>query len=315
MNHEFEVITDKAASFKIFINVLKYRTPHIHLDYEVGFVMHGTLNVTADNETYTLRKGDFLCVNPCQIHEFSSQEDVQLLLIQVNPSYFSAFYPQILNMEFSQMYFHKDTSNESYRSASNLILQLAHQYMKKPENFELRCAGLLNLLFSDVLSLVPHQYVSNSEHNASQNKADRMRRIADYIEEHYTDKILLSDIANHEHLTLTYLSHFFKEQFHMSFQEYLTKLRCEKARSLILMTDLSLFDISISCGFSDPKYFKNGFRKQYGCSPKEYRESFGNQKLSLQQSSLLTTQQIMSAQTSLVLLQKYIENSQREIAI
>ena len=112
-----------------------------------------------------------------------------------------------------------------------------------------------------------------------------------------------------EHVTETHLSHFFTANFHMSFQEYLMKLRCEKARSLLLTTDLTLIDISISCGFSDPKYLNKAFRKMYNCLPREYRITFDNQKLVVQQSSMLSTQNILSNPTSLLLLDKYVISS------
>ncbi|MFQ9704031.1 MAG: helix-turn-helix domain-containing protein [Enterocloster clostridioformis] len=70
-----------------------------------------------------------------------------------------------------------------------------------------------------------------------------------------------------EDLSLTYLSHFFKEYLGIPFQEYLAKIRCEKARQLLLLTDFPLLDICMSCGFSDSKYFNSGFRRQHRLFP------------------------------------------------
>ena len=47
-------------------------------------------------------------------------------------------------------------------------------------------------------------------------------------------------------------------------------LRCEKARQLLLLTDLNLLDIALELGFSDIKYLNKAFEKQYGYSPSEY---------------------------------------------
>lgn len=79
-----------------------------------------------------------------------------------------------------------------------------------------------------------------------------MRKIIHYIDEHYSEKLLLSDIALKEDLSLTYLSHFFKDYLGIPFQEYLAKIRCEKARQLLLLTDFPLLDICMSCGFLIP---------------------------------------------------------------
>lgn len=310
---EFEIITDKSSNYKIFLNVLKYRSPHLHLDYEIGYVMSGRLHlIYEEEETYTLNAGDFMCINPYQIHEFRADDNVRLLLLQVNPSFFKSTYPQIKNLEFESPIVSFPTSGDSesirsYRDAYNDIFELARTYMEQKPDFELKCAGLLNMLFFELLKLAPHTNLSHAESIYAQNRATRMRRIADYIEQHLDEKVMLGDIAEYEHVTLSYMSHFFKDSFHMSFQDYISKLRCEKARSLILTTDLSLLDISLSCGFSDPKYFKKGFLSQYGVTPKEYRQSFGRQKLSGQQTSMLTTQQILSRQTSLILLQQYLD--------
>lgn len=304
--HEFEIITNKTANFKAFINVLKYRAPHIHLDYELGLVLYGDLTITMGDDTqYRLNSGDIMCLNPCQIHEFKSDKQVTLLLIQVNPSYFNNIYPLIQSLDFTVPYCKADNNNPLYTSLKSNIIRFAELFMGRAPQYELKCAGILNLMFSDLIDCIPHSISSASARQSASEKADRIRRIADYIDNNYSDKIRLSDIAELENITTTHMSHFFTDNFHMTFQEYLTKLRCEKARSMLLTTDLSLFDISISCGFSDPKYLNNGFRKQYDCSPKEYRLKFGHEKLDVQQASMLTTQQILSDKTSLVLLDKY----------
>ena len=304
--HEFEFITDKTSNFKAFVNVLKYRTPHIHLDYEVGIVLYGSLTVRAKNEEYKLDPGDILCINPCEVHEFISSEQVALLLIQVNPAYFHGIYPRMQNTIFASVCVRADFHNELYMQIRRNMHDFASTYMSREHRYELKCAGMLDLLFVDLLDFAPITEITSEDGRINTSMADRIRRIADYIESHYTDKIKLSDLADMEGITETHMSHFFTDNFHMTFQEYTTKLRCERARGLLLTTDLSLFDISYSCGFSDPKYFNKGFKKQYNCLPKDYRNNFGREKLDAQAASMLTTQQIMSDKTSLVLLNRFM---------
>lgn len=304
--HEFELVTDKTSNFKCFVNVLKYRTPHIHLDYEIGMVLYGSLTVHFQDSEYLLGAGDILCLNPCQLHEFSSPQQAALLLIQVNPSYFHNIYPAMQNTSFAQHYAKADFHSEVYMSLRRQMYDFANIYMKKDHRYELKCAGTLNLLFVNLLDFIPCEQVTTEDKKFNKTKADRIRRIANYIDNNYAEKIRLSDLAEMENITETHLSHFFTDNFHMTFQEYITKLRCEKARTLLLTTELSLFDISYSCGFSDPKYFNKGFTKQYNASPTQYRSDFGHEKLDEQQASMLTTQQILSDRTSLVLLNRYM---------
>ena len=88
----------------------------------------------------------------------------------------------------------------------------------------------------------------------------------------------------------------------MSFQSYVNKLRCEHARRLLLGTEKTLLDISIESGFSDPKYFNKSFQMQYGCLPKQYRKSFHNLELHEQQNNILSTQEFLSEEASIVIL-------------
>lgn len=304
--HEFEFITDKTANFKAFINVLKYRAPHIHLDYELGLLLYGNLTIIMEDNSYHLKSGDIMCMNPCQIHEFASDNEATLLLIQVNPSYFNNIFPLIHSLNFKIPCSKADPQNPVYNSIKSNMIKFAELFMTKDARYELKCAGILNLMFSDLIDYIPHTESSASARQSAAGKADRIRRIADYIDNNYSEKIRLSDVASLENVTATHMSHFFKDNFLMTFQEYLTKIRCEKARSLLLTTDLSLFDVSISCGFSDPKYLNSGFKRQFNCLPKDYRSQFGHEKLAVQQVSMLTTQQILSDQTSLILLDKYL---------
>jgi len=304
--HEFEFITNKTANFKSFVNVLKYRTPHIHLDYEIGIILYGQLTIRVKEREYILEAGDILCLNPCEVHEFFSPQQAAILLIQVNPAYFLSIYPSMQNTIFDSVLAKADFHSDKYMSLRRRMHDFASVYMKREARYELKCAGMLDLLFVDLLDYVPITEISSEDNKINKTKADRIRRIANHIETYYTEKITLADLADMEGVTETYISHFFTDNFHMTFQEYMTKLRCEKARGLLITTDLSLFDISISCGFSDPKYFNKGFLKQYNVSPREYRAAFGHDRLDIQQASMLTTQQILSDNTSLILLNRYM---------
>ena len=303
MNQEFEIISHSQMNFKLFLVNMLYRTPHIHKDFELCLLLDGSLFLQAQNETHSLETGDFFVVNPFQSHELKADSPALLVSLQVHPSFFSSYYPRIANLEFTSLILQRD-GTDVRKKLYDMMIELACLYLKKADKFELKCVGLLNLLFAGLLDTLPNRLLSDKEKNASQSKASRMRKITHYIDEHYSEKLLLSDIARKEDLSLTYLSHFFKDYLGLPFQEYLAKIRCEKARQLLLLTDFPLLDICMSCGFSDSKYFNSGFRRQYGCSPKEYSRNFRHDELKQQQKSMLTTQEFLSASSSIVLLER-----------
>ncbi len=306
MQSEYEIISHNNANFRVFLVNLLYRTPHIHKDYEISLLLEGSISVLTPEGTFLLEKDDIFVTNPFSSHEITAEKPVLILSLQVSPSFFSSYYPQIEQTKFNISVLKQNSNAEGHFLIRSLLFQLSYCFFKKEDLYELTCATLLNELFLQLLQNYPHQILEEKNRISSQAKAERMRKMIDYIDLHYKEKLLLSDIAEQEELDLFYCSHFFKDCFGMPFQNYLTRIRCEHARQLLLLTDYSLLDISIGCGFSDAKYFNKGFQLQYGCTPKEYRKNFKTAKLEYQQQSMLTTQDFLSEEASLVTLERYL---------
>ncbi|NLU36327.1 MAG: helix-turn-helix transcriptional regulator [Clostridiales bacterium] len=69
-----------------------------------------------------------------------------------------------------------------------------------------------------------------------------------------------------------YLSHLFKEELGITFLEYLTRIRMEEAKKLLMDRSLTILDISLRIGYDDPGYFSKVFKKKIGVSPSQYRK-------------------------------------------
>lgn len=306
MANELEIVThNQMNDFRLFLVNLLYRTPHVHKDFEICLILDGNISLLTPGQTYHVPKHSFFVLNPFQLHELKADSPALILSIQIAPSFFSDTFPQIQSIQLStQIYNILDS--EEYGQLFSMFLKLANSYLMKQNAYELLCTGIINTIFYQFLQFGDYHTISEAERATYQLQQQRIRQISDYIDQHYSQKLLLSDIAKKLDLNLYYLSHFFKENLGLSFQEYLARIRSEKARQLLLLTNQSLLDISMSAGFSDPKYFNSSFKKQYGCTPKEYRKQFEHSTLPNQQISMLTTQEFLSEEASLVLLSKYL---------
>jgi two-component system response regulator YesN len=96
----------------------------------------------------------------------------------------------------------------------------------------------------------------------------------EYIQAHYRESGLsLTDMCSALSVSKSYLSPIFKEHTGMTFVEYLTRVRIEKAKELLLSAELKTYEVAWEVGFRDAHYFSLTFRKQTGVSPTEYREA------------------------------------------
>ncbi|MGM0921253.1 MAG: response regulator [Bacillota bacterium] len=94
-----------------------------------------------------------------------------------------------------------------------------------------------------------------------------------YIHNHYQESLSLEDVAANVELTPTYFTKMFKEQTKLTFIDYVTDVRIEKSKELLLNTKLSLKEIAYEVGYKDPNYFSRVFKKWTNLSPKHYRSN------------------------------------------
>lgn len=99
-------------------------------------------------------------------------------------------------------------------------------------------------------------------------------KIKEYINEHYSEKITLEEVAKVVFLNESYLSVFFKERTGMFFSDYILNVRIEKGKEMLKKSNLMVCEIAEKAGFSDYRYFCKVFKKEVNMSPLEYRNSY-----------------------------------------
>lgn len=275
MNNEYEIVSHNRIKYlKLFLVNLHYRNSHIHNDFELCLVLRGDVSVYSNRENYQFQKDDLILFNPFQPHELRAADEHALILsMQVSPKFCSSFFPNIAKLQFEHTDLSEVLEQNKGITITKLLLELAHSYYQKPYSYEFKCFSLMNQLFFNLLQSVSHRFISEEERAKEVARFNRMNRILRHIDENYSSKLLLSSIAQEENLSLTYLSHLFKESLNISFQDYLNQIRFEKAKQLVEQTDMKLIDICMETGFSDTRYLNQMFIKMLGYTPNQYRKS------------------------------------------
>ncbi len=102
-----------------------------------------------------------------------------------------------------------------------------------------------------------------------------------YLAQHYSDpNLMLRDVSEYVGVSDSRFSAVFSQQMGITFTEYLTTLRMNKAKELLSATSLRSSEIALAVGYNDPHYFSYLFRKQTGMTPSEFRRGQREEKSS-----------------------------------
>lgn len=272
---EYEFIShNRIHHLNAFIVELHSRNPHVHRDFELCLVLGGEVYVYSNRENYRFRRDDLFLFNPLQPHELRAVGDrVLILSVQASLAFCSGFFPDINRLQFERTDLSGALDEDRLETLRMTLLDLAAAYFDQSYGHEFLCFSLLNRLFHKLLLAVPHRLISEARQTREMARFHRLRRILQHIDENYADKLLLRAIAEKENLSLSYLSHFFRDNLNIPFQDYLNEIRFEKALQLVARTDKPLIDICMETGFSDTRYLNKMFMKRLGATPAEYRKS------------------------------------------
>ena len=270
--NEYELIShSKLADCSMFIVDMVYRPMHLHKEMELCYILSGTCRVSTDRQSFTAGAGGVLLFDAGAGHEiWAAGAPSRILSLQLSHGFCRRFYPQIRNVRFGCRLLSDCLSELSLHTLQHAMLQAFSEYLLDSPQAMFACMAQIHAIFALLLQGVPYRVLSDTENTTQTRNAERMHRILHYLETHYSEPVRLSEIAKTEGLTQTYLSHLFREQLHIPFQDYLARLRLEAAMLLLRQSDTTLTDAAYACGFSDPKYLNRSFQKNLGMSPRQW---------------------------------------------
>ena len=147
-----------------------------------------------------------------------------------------------------------------------LRLQIT-DYILKPVNYEEFGSCIDNLK----ISLFERRV---AEEPAEAREERPITGITRYLQEHLAEEVSLSVLAERFHLNPQYISQLFKNESGVGFLAYLTNIRMEKAKKLLLSTPLSVAEVAERSGYGDYRVFTKVFKKSEGVTPSQYRRDF-----------------------------------------
>lgn len=105
-----------------------------------------------------------------------------------------------------------------------------------------------------------------------QCRDERLNQIMNYIQEHYLT-VTLDELTEKMHLSKPYLSKYIKEKSGKTFGDIVKNVRMKKARTLLKNTSMTVENIADSVGYQNVEHFNRLFKKKYGMTPVQFRNS------------------------------------------
>lgn len=157
-------------------------------------------------------------------------------------------------------------SNPELYNNRNMLMQNMHELKRHDMSNRMEIRGINLILLS--------RFMEEAELRQLMDDS-RVMKVMDYINSHIYQDIKLSELSDIACVSKGYIIGIFRRKVGLSPQQYINKVKIERAQLMLLTTDAQVKNIAYELGFNDHSYFIRLFKKITGFTPQHYREVNG----------------------------------------
>ena len=230
-------------------------------------------------EVFKLQKGDICFINRNQLHSLCCDGNnscehktfiLDLSIFNNNKDIFDKYIrPLVEDRNFSHIRF-TGTSSHAARIYEDMV-EIEKYKEEKPEAYEL---GIVSRTYDIVMNLYNVYINSDVENNRYDYNLELLKKMIEFIKDNYHDEISLNNISDNAGISPATCNRLFKEYTGKTPIVFLNNYRLEKAAEKIRNSYDSISNIAMDSGFFQQSYFNRVFLKEYGVTPKKYRNLY-----------------------------------------
>lgn len=251
---------------------------HWHKEMEIVYIEKGCGLAKLNKDTLKLQKGDIVLINSGTLHHIKSDRRNILYFKSVvfDLSFLSGTpgdmcQEQILSQIMSNQarFVHMiHPEDPGYPAIENLFSMIFTCHRKKADYYYMELKGLFYQFFFKMLT---GGYIVPEIPQERKNLA-AIKTVIRYMNEHFKEEIGVTQLAALTYYNENYFMKLFKQYTGKTLTRYLTELRIEKARYLLLQSNLSITEIALETGFNSASYFIRKFQELNGETPQKLRK-------------------------------------------
>lgn len=249
---------------------------HTHNYYEFYFFLEGNVSMNIEGTLFPLKPGDVVIIPPNVPHH-ALLHDGQLPyrrfvfwisieycndLLQLSPDYVYLMQHTRITKHYV---FHYDII------AFNTLQSKVFRLIEELHSSRFGRDAKITLCVNDLI-LHLNRSIYEMEHPKTQHEEqDLYQNLLLFIEDHLDEDLTLDYLAEHFFVSKYHIAHVFKENLGLSIHQFIIKKRLRMCQEAIL-SHTSISDVYLMYGFKDYSSFFRAFKKEFGMSPKEYKE-------------------------------------------
>lgn len=280
-HHEIIDLTNGSLPFKIILhsNNTTYIPRHWHRSFEISYTVIGEItNFKINGKDHHTKAGTILLINPNEIHSINNNvakgTDNQALSIIIPYQFMDRLIPNF-QFRYYKIPNYGDMTIHQIKECHNLKESLTALYNISLTNDSFQNMKILSLVYNCLYILTRSFSEVKTYKNdllANNKELEWIDNVIQFIEDHITEDLTVTLLANHFHLTSSYFSRKFKKYTGMSVMAFIGEMRLQNAFQLLTNTDYSIQYISDNCGFPNHKAFIQIFKDKYMMTPSKYRQ-------------------------------------------
>lgn len=259
---------------KIFVTSIGRSAYHWHYDYELIFVLKGSISLKLWPDSCILQEGNIVLVNSKAVHGLNETNENNIcLIIQMKQELFENWKDKNQNYQF---YLNSSTDvvkpKATYEIFTKTAAGIGLRCFEDNLTDYYRIQALLYTLIADIFEYIQYDIRQYADKNTTAEEADTLVRIIEYVEKNYSKNDLAVALCRYIGMSDKTLYRFLKSHTDLTLKELTTSIKLEKTLHMLSRTEKSISVIAQECGFGTDKTFYRIFKNEFGITPNEYRQ-------------------------------------------